>query len=277
MGRKLGQHFLKNTGKIEAIASLLSPCPGETLIEIGAGHGELTAALLRRSPKTFCLLAVEKDPSLAAGLRRKFSGDSRLQVVSGDIRDLLPNLVKNLKTDAYKIVGNIPYYLTGRLLRLLGELHRPPGLAVFLVQKEVAERVCSRSPRANLLSLSVQFWAEPRQGITVRASDFSPPPRVTSAVLLLRPLPAVPAAKAYYETLHLLFRHPRKTIFNNLRSAGCPEPLIKEVLARLEINLQARPQVLTPSMVAAMAGHILVKKALGDIMQPIKVKTNYNK
>ena len=167
---KLGQHFLKNKTKLRKIVEALELKDGDVVIEIGPGHGELTDEL-RSANHKLKIIAIEKDEELAESLKEKFKNNKNIKIIEGDALKLLPQLTddqrltiydKRLTTDNYKIAGNIPYYITGYLFRILGELENKPSLIVLLIQKEVAERVCARPPKMSLLAASVQFWAEPK-------------------------------------------------------------------------------------------------------------------
>ena len=120
----MGQHFLKNESAIQKIIAALELKSGETVLEIGAGHGELTKPIIEICRKVGCrVIAVEKDLKLAAHIQ-SLENSENLKVVTDDIRKILPKLVSlySLQTTRYKLVGNIPYYLTGRLLRIISEL-----------------------------------------------------------------------------------------------------------------------------------------------------------
>ena len=184
MGRKLGQHFLKDNKTLEKIARVLDLKNGETVIEVGPGHGELTERLKIKDQK-LKLIIIEKDAGLANLLKSKFERDGDIRIIEGDVLRLLPSITQNLTPRTYKLVGNIPYYITGYLLRVIENLENKPSVCVFMVQKEVAERVCSRPPRMNKLAASVQFWAEPKIIEVVPRKLFSPPPEVDSAIIRL--------------------------------------------------------------------------------------------
>lgn len=231
MGKRLGQHFLKDEKVLVRIANAAlsvndrEPAGNECVIEIGAGHGELTEVLLAAGAKK--VIAIEKDSALAHELRKKCGSGGRLEIIEGDVREILPKLFENGKrkvgNSGCVITGNIPYYLTGYLFRLLGDIvinHPafPISRIVLLVQKEVAERICAAPPRMNLLAATVQFWATPRIVALVPPGAFSPPPKVLSAVLTLTPFPISPdiAPPRYLAIARTLFAHPRKTAVNNL-------------------------------------------------------------
>jgi 16S rRNA (adenine1518-N6/adenine1519-N6)-dimethyltransferase len=232
--RKLGQHFLNNRLVLETIAEAIDLRRGDTIIEIGPGHGELTEVLLRRSRAghlAIQIIAIERDAQLAGQLKEKFSHNTDIEIVEGDVLKLLPSLCATHpmrptshlapRTSHLKIVGNIPYYITGHLLRIIGELALKPSRCVFLVQQEVAERIATRPPHMNRLAASVQFWARPSIVDRVPRSEFTPPPHVDSAIieLTIRTDSQATQAKRYYAAVRALFQQPRKTIENNLATA----------------------------------------------------------
>ncbi len=237
--RRLGQHFLKNSAVKKKIVSLAAPEADETIIEIGAGHGELTLPLARACEEAGAkLVAIEKDRELGSRLEvfppeadlplaEGFRGKPGTEIIVGDALKLLPSITYNLTPHPYKLVGNIPYYLTGHLFRIVSELAPKPIRCVFTVQKEVAERIAAAPPRMNRLAASVQFWSAPRIAGIVPRSDFAPPPKVDSAILVLEaanPPPHTPQDD-YFRMVRALFRQPRKTILNNLRDA--PQPAFR--------------------------------------------------
>jgi 16S rRNA (adenine1518-N6/adenine1519-N6)-dimethyltransferase len=248
MGTRLGQHFLKDKSVLARIArEALEGSPG-TAIEVGPGHGELTDALLTEGAKH--IIAIERDFTLAVFLRRKYQDDTRVEIVEGDVRKVFPELIRN---SSYAITGNIPYYLTGYLLRLLGNLATGQKLSatkiVLLVQKEVAERACASPPYMNLLATTLQTWAAPKISFTVPRGAFSPPPKVTSALLILTPHPNLPSEMSshYFETVRIMFRHPRKTLANNIREGFSLTKERAEALVRaLGLKENARASLLTP-------------------------------
>lgn len=269
--QKLGQHFLKNPAVLEKIADALSLADGDRVVEVGSGHGELTEPLVRAAWGTRChILCIEKDHALIKGLEllaaqeNSSDGGVRIKIVEGDILKLLPTLAA-----MDKIVGNIPYYITGKLLRILSEVENKPERAVLLVQKEVAERICATPPSMNRLSASVQFWADPAIAAMVPRKDFSPPPKVDSAIVVLNKKDFVPESapwppgrgpsvdpQQYYRAVRAIFAQPRKTLLNNLASMGDGDGAKNDIAARLEsINIDpgARPQDLGIDQIIAIA------------------------
>ena len=160
----------------------------------------------------------------------------------------------SLKIIKYKIAGNIPYYITGHLFRILSELARKPELGILMIQKEVAERICAAPPRMNRLAASVQFWVEPRILQTVPAADFSPKPKVTSVVISLKTKQPIINVLTYYAAVRALFSQPRKTIINNLKNGReWKEDVLAEKLSAIGIVPNHRPQDLGISDIAAIA------------------------
>src|SRR3989344_7721334 len=207
MGQKLGQHFLINKNAIEKIIAALELKNNETIIEIGPGKGALTIPLIKACEKIECkIIGIEKDHELAKALEVK---SEKLDVMAGDILKELPKLISHFPhpTSNIKIVGNIPYYITGKLLRILSELDNKPSLIVLTVQKEVAERIVAQSPAMNLLAAATQFWAEPKIIGYLKPSDFSPTPEVESAIIKLDTRKQLIAnSENYYKLVKILFK-----------------------------------------------------------------------
>jgi len=247
--RRLGQHFLKNQEVLRKIASALEISEADTVIEIGPGHGELTRHILDRKPQR--LIAIEKDKGLAIKLAHSFPN---LEVVLGDALEELPSIANDLEGD-YKLCGNIPYYISGYLFRTIENLPKKPTLSVFTVQKEVAERIAAEPPKMNLLAASVRFWTEPKIVSFVSKKDFSPSPKVDSAVILLKTRPAGSPAdrENYYPFVKALFKQPRKTVLNNLSSLETDKEKLKEKLEKQGIDPSLRGQDLSFSQILELS------------------------
>lgn len=260
MSQPLGQHFLKNQTAITRIIEALAIAHGEVIIEIGPGTGALTRPLLATClAKGATLIAIEKDPALATSLDL---GEGAT-VVGGDVLHELPKIVEELvKTKkSYKVVGNIPYYITGAILRTISELPAKPKTTVLMVQREVAVRVCAAPGAMNLLSAATQIWAEPKLLFTLPPKDFDPPPAVWSAVVLLRTKKEQLSGEVlekYYKTLKIVFKQPRKTLLNNLSEGGIARGDAAALLAKLPLDLteKARAQDLTPEAIATLSASL---------------------
>jgi 16S rRNA (adenine1518-N6/adenine1519-N6)-dimethyltransferase len=184
--QRLGQHFLKNPEILQKIASSCTPQKNGVVIEIGPGHGELTNLLIARGEQEgWRLISIEKDATLALSLKKKEG--SFFSLYEGDALKLLPRVVGEIPEHTpYWVVGNIPYYITGKLFRTLGELPQKPEETVVLIQEEVALRASSAPPHMNRLSASLRYWTTPKVLFRVPKGNFNPPPKVESAVLSLK-------------------------------------------------------------------------------------------
>ncbi len=201
-----GQHFLVDKSMLEKVANAADITVGERVLEIGPGVGNLTDALLSKGA---VVTAIERDTALAAFLARHY-GDS-VEVHSQDILsfDTTPLPAQ------YKVVGNVPYYITGKIIRKFMESSHLPQRVVFTVQKEVGERTAARPPHATFLSVLTQLMADVSLGPVIPADSFWPAPRVDSIILVI-----VPHGTQPDPSLVLLvrqgFHQPRKTLINNL-------------------------------------------------------------
>ena len=176
--KSLGQHWLRDRDTLAHIADCAELVPDDTVLEIGPGQGTLTSELLRRAGK---VVAIEFDDDLAAKLPAQFPGKN-LEVISGDILKFdLSTLPNN-----YKVVANVPYYITSKIVQLLMTANNKPQIAVLLVQKEVAQRLAAKPGKMSILSVSAQVFADVTLDIVVPAKFFTPMPKVDSQVVILR-------------------------------------------------------------------------------------------
>ncbi len=252
--RRLGQHFLRYASTAKRIAAAVAAARGEMIIEIGGGHGELTAPLFELAEGAGAnLMVLEKDPRLAEELRLRFPS---LRVIEGDVREKLGALADKLPAGSdFKLAGNLPYYLTGFLLRQVADLKRRPKTCVFMVQKEVAERLAARPPRMNKLAASVQFWAEAKILFPVPRESFSPPPKIDSAVVKLSARKGGGGQEAYFRLVRVLFAQPRQTILNNL-VRGLKQTTKQELITAVTgagIEPTARPQEMAMEQIEVLA------------------------
>jgi 16S rRNA (adenine1518-N6/adenine1519-N6)-dimethyltransferase len=212
LGRRLGQHFLARQSILESIAEAACPPGTDTVIEIGPGRGALTSHLLARAAR---VIAIEIDPVLVQYLRAEFRDTPKLTLIDSDV----------LKTDLTQwgrvaVAGNLPYYITSPILEKTLTLGPLLSQAVFLVQKEVAERLTAiPGTRAyGFLSVQTQLLSTPELLFTVPASAFRPPPKVDSAAVRLIPKSGFPTVDrdAFLKFAGRCFQHKRKKIRNNL-------------------------------------------------------------
>lgn len=240
--KSLGQHFLNPGAHTHAIAEAVEIAPGELVVEIGPGEGVLTRELLERGAR---VIVVEKDSRLIPFLTETFRDEvqsGQLQIIEGDALEFA--LPKKLQTSVYKVVGNIPYYITGALLRAFLSAKHQPKTLVFLIQKEVAERI-ARSKKESLLSLSVKAYGEPQYIKTVPRGAFSPAPKVDSAVLRVRDISRANfknklTEQRFFDLIHAGFAQKRKLLVRNLENVlGTKAP---EALQQAGIPQNARAE-----------------------------------
>ena len=216
--KSLGQHFLNSDHVPKKMCDAAGDLAGKTVLEIGPGTGALTKEILARGAK---VVAVETDKRAVEALTETFPtaiADGFLTIHHHDARSLNPADF-GLSTQSYIAISNIPYYLSGALFRQLLATDTQPSAIVFLVQKEVAERI-ARSKKESLLSLSVKVFGNPTYIGTVKRTHFSPPPKVDSAIILIQnisqdQLGGLTAAD-FFTLLHLGFGQKRKQLLGNL-------------------------------------------------------------
>ncbi|HXB26951.1 MAG TPA: 16S rRNA (adenine(1518)-N(6)/adenine(1519)-N(6))-dimethyltransferase RsmA [Gemmatimonadaceae bacterium] len=247
MSRRLGQHFLTDRHALARIADALALTGSETVIEIGPGRGALTELLLARAAR---VVAIELDDTLVAHLHSRFAGDPRLTVVAADVLDVA--LAGAASGAPFVLAGNVPYYITTPIL--FHALEPPmPERSVFLVQKEVAERVVAEpgSKIYGALSVNVQALAVPRLVAKVPPAAFSPPPKVESAILAMEPLaePLITAAEqsGFSEMVIAAFGLRRKQMRRVVRTLADLLPdAANQILNGAGIDAESRPETLTP-------------------------------
>ena len=211
--KSLGQHWLHDIATLQSIVDAAGVAAGDVVLEVGPGLGTLTRQLLDRGA---LVTAVEFDHDLATKLWEVCPPNSQLTVVEQDI------LTFDLTAlpAGYKVVANIPYYLTSNLIRVLCESQNPFSQAAILIQKEVAERVAAKPGDMSILSVSAQYYCEVSLGPVVPAALFTPPPKVDSQVLVLhrraRPLYEDVDARAFFRLVKAGFSQKRKTLVNSL-------------------------------------------------------------
>ena len=239
--KSLGQHWLYDQASLEAICDAADVEASDVILEIGPGLGALTELLVKRAGQ---VIAVEFDENLARQLPGRVKADN-LQVITQDILDFdFTTLPAN-----YKIVANIPYYLTSHLIRVISETPNPPKTAVLLIQKEVAQRVAASPGDMSLLSVTAQFYWQVSVGLEVPAWLFTPPPKVDSQVLVLeRKMPLLPEidTKDFFRLVKAGFSQRRKTLLNSLGAGlnrGRDE--IQAICSAASIDPKRRAQTLS--------------------------------
>ncbi len=255
--KALGQHFLTSARTLRRIADSLDLSPEETVIEVGAGLGGLTAELAERASR---VVAIELDQSLADYLRRRFSG-SNVAVIQGDALTMPAQeaLRRAAASPPYVVAGNLPYYVAQPLLRHFLEAQPPPKRLVVMVQAEVADSIVAGPGEMSLLGVSVQLYGEPRLLLRVPPSAFYPQPKVRSAVVRIdvaaRPRAGVKDTEAFFRVARAGFGTRRKQLRNALAHGLGVEPATAaELLSQAGIDPTLRPQALALEGWAALTG-----------------------
>lgn len=250
--KSLGQHFLNDRRILERIADTLELHGTETVVEIGPGRGGLTDVLVPRAAR---LIAIEIDRALAALLRQRYANQPSVTIVEADV--LTVNLGE-IAGGPFRLVGNVPYYITTPIL--FHALERPrPERAVYLVQREVADRMTADpgSKEFGALSVNVQSVATPKILFRVAPGSFQPPPKVESAVVRIDPRPdpviAPDEERDFRRFVQEVFGMRRKQLQRILRSVWNASPeAAGAAIAACGIEPSARPETLTPEQFAAV-------------------------
>ena len=245
--KRLGQHFLADHTALERIADALGPTPSDTVVEIGPGRGALTDVLCERAGR---VVAIEIDRDLVPYLRNRYAEKGNVEIIE---RDVLEVQLGDVAGGPYLLAGNVPYYITTPILFHALEPPRP-ARAVYLVQREVAERVVAPpgSKTYGALSVNVQGFAHAELVGRVPPGAFRPPPAVESAILRVIPRddPVVPdeSADAFRTLVQEAFSLRRKQMRRVIRTvASMDAEAADAVLAAAAIDPEARPETLSPA------------------------------
>lgn len=232
-----GQNFLVSEEIIARIISEAKIISGENILEVGPGTGNLTIALLEAGAE---VTATEKDENLVELLKSKVL-NPKLQIINQDILSFDEAKVKA----PYRVIANIPYYLTGKLIQKFLLSPNKPSELILMVQKEVAERITANPPKANFLSSFVQFMAKTEVLFIVSKDNFWPKPEVDSAIIRIIPQdwPKDIDLDSYIAFLHNAFKQPRQTLFNNLKKTNSAKlETIENIFKQLDFDKKIRAQ-----------------------------------
>jgi len=260
--KKLGQNFLIDKNITQKIIKTAELSKKDTVLEIGSGLGNITQELAQKAKK---VIAIEKDKKLVEILKENLKDCKNVEIIAGDVLKLVwesdsqkvgsptPNLKK------YKIVANLPFYITSPVIRMFLESDNPPQKMIFLIQKEVAQRICAQV-KMNLLAVSVQFYAQPKIIHYVSKTCFWPQPDVDSAIIKITPrslrsptpqkgvglLNNLNNRQKFFQIVKAGFSSPRKQLINNLtEKLDIPKEQIKKALAECDLNIQTRAENLS--------------------------------
>jgi len=259
--RGLGQNFLCNQAVLGKIVAAAELTPDDAVLEIGAGLGTLTERLARDAGS---VVAVELDERLIPVLQSTLADFENVTLVQGDILALDPAALIGDSSAGYKVVANLPYYITSAVLRHLLEASLKPRRMVLTVQREVAERIVAKPGQMSLLAVSVQFYGQPRLLFRIKPGSFYPSPRVESAVVQVDvyTTPPVPVEEpaVFFRVVRAGFSQRRKQLRNALAAGLGRSP--DEVATRLReasVDPRRRAQALTLEEWARVA------RVLGDL------------
>ena len=244
--KSLGQNFLVNKNVYQKIITALEIKKGDKIIEIGPGLGTLTSFLAESRAK---VIAVEKDHKLVDYLKNKFANQKNVTIIEDDILRFDPKNYK-LKAISYKLVGNIPYYLTSHLLRLIFEKWPCPKTVVLTLQKEVAQRIVAKPPNMSLLAVSVQYYSKPEIIDYIPRRSFYPAPEVDSAIIKLVPREQFVTyrenTKNFFRIVRAGFSGKRKQLINSLaRGLKIKKDTIESKLKAAGVDPRRRAETLT--------------------------------
>lgn len=244
--KSLGQNFLNSKTALQAIIEAGDLADSDIVLEIGPGHGALTEKLLATGAQ---VVAVEKDDQLFESLQKKFTKEiknKKLILIHDDILNIdFSQPAYHILHTTYKLIANIPYNLTGQIIRqFLSEGKKQPSRIVLMLQKEVAKRIVASDKKESLLSISVKIFGQPKYVKTVPAGAFVPAPKVDSAILLIENIKRdllkknKITEKKFFDLLHRGFAQKRKLLTGNLK-------IVPTILTACKINERARAENLT--------------------------------
>ncbi|MEK9135153.1 MAG: 16S rRNA (adenine(1518)-N(6)/adenine(1519)-N(6))-dimethyltransferase RsmA [Patescibacteria group bacterium] len=244
--KRLGQNFLVNKNALRTIIEAADIKPDEVVLEIGPGTGILTLELAKKAKR---VIAVEKDAKMCEILEKTLKEYPNVQIINDDIRflEIGPPNIRRSDLSKYKIVANIPYYLTSPIIRKFLEAANPPKEMILMVQKEVAQRICAKPPKMSILAVSVQFYAEAKIVDYVSRKSFWPSPKVDSAIIKIIPIKKTrPGLDQFFKVVKAGFSHPRKQLINNLSTGlSLPRPQAQIWLQENKIQPSQRAETLT--------------------------------
>ena len=245
--KALGQNFLVDSAALDRIVAAAELTPDDVVLEVGAGLGALTRRLARGAGR---VISVELDQRLMPVLQSVLADLDNVTLVQGDILALDPAALIGPSSTQYKVVANLPYYITSAVLRHLLEASPRPQRMVLTVQREVADRIVAEPGQMSLLAVSVQFYGQPRRLFRIKPGSFYPSPGVESAVVRIdlhaAPPVRVEEADAFFRVVRAGFAQRRKQLRNGLAAGLGLSP--EEVVAKLGeagVDARRRPQTLS--------------------------------
>lgn len=249
--KSLGQNFLKSERDLNEIVGAGNLKPADLVLEIGPGQGALTKKILETEAK---IIAIEKDSELIDFLKNKFEEEiknNKLEIINGDALDFDPE--KTFSNKKYKLIANIPYYITGAIIEKFLSLKNQPTEMVLLVQKEVADRIVAKDKKESILSISVKAYAKPKYIKTVKAGSFVPAPKIDSAIISFQNISKNffqknnTSEENFFTVLKAGFAHKRKVLISNLKEkfGNKDNKNLAEIFSKNKIDPKIRAEKLT--------------------------------
>lgn len=254
MSKKLGQNFLIDANVVDGIVAAAAIAEGDPILEIGPGIGTLTQGLAEAGAE---VTAVELDRRLLDVLGKTLEGYNNVRIIHGDILKI--DISREINKEKYKVVANLPYYITTPIIMKFLEEKLPVELLVTMVQKEVAERMVAKPGGKDYgaLSVAVQYYTQPEIMFIVPPQAFIPPPAVESAVIRCtvrsNPPVEVTSEKMFFRVVKAAFAQRRKTLANGLKAAGLNKEDLEQVLTQAGIDGGRRGEQLSLDEFAAVA------------------------
>ena len=235
--KRLGQNFLIDKSVLRKIIETANLSSKDTILEIGSGLGILTIELAKQAKQ---VIAVEKDKRMCEILKEVLKDYKNVKIINQDALNYeLPASRQGGRVTSYKLIANLPYYITSPVIRKFLETENPPKETILMVQKEVAQRIVAKPLRMNLLAVAVQFYAKAKIVSYVRKKSFYPQPKVDSAIIKIvsQPIPKI-NTKKFFQLVKTGFSSKRKMLKNNLQ-------LGESILEKIKINPKTRAENLS--------------------------------
>ena len=244
--KKLGQNFLVDANVLRKIIKEANLLRGDVILEIGPGIGNLTVELAKKAKM---VLAIEKDKRMCKILKDllKDWGVKNVEIINEDILKIKETSMGKWFNN-YKLVANLPYYITAPVIRKFLETKKQPQEMILMVQKEVAQRICAQPPKMTILAVSVQFYAQSKIISFVSKKSFWPQPKVDSAIIKIVPRHDKSGERfreKFFQVVRAGFSHPRKQLVNNLRELEINKEQAKNWLLKNGVRPDLRAQSLT--------------------------------
>jgi len=243
--KSLGQNFLVDEKVFDRIMRAAELSSNDVVLEIGPGIGNLTLRLGERTQK---VIAIEKDKKMCEILKKMLESQNikNIKVIN---QDALKLDFSQYTQKPYKLVANLPYYITSPVIRKFLELKKPPKSMILMVQKEVAQRICAKPPKLSVLAVSVQFYAKPKIISYISKKSFWPQPKVDSAIIKIIPFKVGRSQKyteKFFKIVKAGFSHPRKQLINNLsKGLSLEKQRIEKWLLKNKIQPTQRAETLS--------------------------------